>query len=835
MPCYEMGAPYAVQYLTEITTVAVEDCQTGSVTVTVTGGLPEADGSLYTASNLLPLTASFVNNTATHGGNIVINGLQNGDMYSFDIVDANGCPVTVTGGPFLGLPTANAGVDDTSCTLTYNLNAIPSVGTGTWTGPAGVVFAPANSPNATVTVPAAGVYILTWTEDNTGGCTAADNVTVLFNILTAPGTPTPTSCFNGNDGQIVVAPQGGTSPYSYQWDAAAGNQITNPATNLAAGSYMVTVTDAFGCFLDSTFILGEPAPFTYTTASTNANCGNPDGTATVNGFAGGTGGFTYDWGAGPQPSNTLTNLTPGPYSVTVADANGCDTTFSITVGNNAPFTATITGFTNASCNGVSDGTATADGFPVAGYTYQWDAAAGNQITQTAVGLGAGTYTVTVTDPATGCIDDTTVTITEPAAITVNAGADVTICLGGNTNISATGAGGAGGYIYFWDNGLGAGQNQNVSPAIPTTYTVTVNDANGCSNSDDVFVNVGNALIVTASVDDSICPGDPPVNISALATAGSGNGGPYTYTWNNGLGQGQNQTVSPAVTTTYVVTLSDGCTSPNATDSVTIYIKPVPVVDFLADTFGLCESPQQAFTFFNTTTPAGGTLWWDFGDGTGGNSNDTVSHAYAGPGSYDVSLSVTGINGCRGSLTKTNYVSVYPNPVADFTMNPTPASMFDPTVQFFDQSYSNIVSWNWNIGGIATSVMQNPVYTFPEDTGQYLVVLTVVDANGCIASTSNTAIVKGEFGIYVPNAFTPDADALNDGFFPNGFGIADEDYTFLIFDRWGENIFESHRRFAPWNGTYKGKLVQNGVYVWKLFFTDINGKAHTRIGHVNIIR
>jgi gliding motility-associated-like protein len=833
MPCYSMGQPYAVQYLTDITTVAVPDCQDSSVTITVTGGLPEADGSLYTASNLLPANASFVNNTCTHGGTIVINGLQNGDMYSFDIVDANGCPSTVTGGPFVGLPNANAGVDDTSCTLTYNLNAIVSFGTGAWTGPAGVVFVPANSANATVTVPAAGVYNFTWTEDNGGGCTSSDVVSITFNLLSIPNTPTNPLCNGGADGQIILAPQGGVPPYSYQWDAAAGNQTTNPAINLGAGTYMVTVTDAYGCFLDSTYTLTEPAPFTYTTGSTNANCGAPDGSATVVGFAGGTPGYTYDWGAGPVASNTLTNLTPGPYTVTVADANGCDTTFSITVGNNSPFTALITGSTNASCNGVADGTATADGNPAAAFTYQWDAAAGNQVTQTATGLGAGTYTVTVTDPATGCTDDTTVTITEPPALTVNAGTDVTICTGGNTNLSANGAGGAPGYTYTWDNGLGAGQNHNVSPAVQTTYIVTVTDANQCTAVDAIIVSVSPPLLVTASPDDSICPGGQ-ANISALATAGSGNGGPYTYTWDNGLGAGQNQSVSPTVTTTYIVTVSDGCTTPNATDSVTIYIKPVPVVDFLVDIFSACESPQETFTFFNTTTPAGGTLSWSFGDGTGG-GNDTMPHVFTGAGSYDISLTVTGVNGCTASVTKPNYVTVHANPTADFTSNPNPASMFDPTINFFDQSFSNIVSWAWDIGGLDSSIIQNPTYLFPEDTGNYVVTLTVVDVNGCTATVSNVATVLGEFGIYVPNAFTPDGDGINDGFFPNGFGITQDDYTFMIFDRWGEIIYESHKTFEPWDGTYKGKLVQNGVYVWKLKFKDINGKSHNRIGRVTIVR
>jgi hypothetical protein len=340
LPCYEMGPAFAVQYLTEVTYTSLPNCQDSSVTVTISGGLPEADASLYTASNLLPVTASFVNTTTTHGGNIVINGLQDGDMYSFDVVDTNGCPVTVTGGPFVGLPNANAGIDDTSCTLTYNLNAIASIGTGTWTGTG--VFANPNSANTTVTVAAAGAYTFTWTEDNTGGCTSADNVDILFNILSITKTQQDVTCYGGNDGNILVSGAGGTTPYTYSWNTTP-IQITPLASNLPAGSFTVTVTDAFGCFQDSTFTITQPAAFTYTTASQNANCGMPDGWAAVIVTGGGTSPYTYNWNnTGATTNDTLFGLAPGVDTVTVTDINGCDTTFTITVGNTPGFTASIT-------------------------------------------------------------------------------------------------------------------------------------------------------------------------------------------------------------------------------------------------------------------------------------------------------------------------------------------------------------------------------------------------------------------------------------------------------------------------------------------------------------
>jgi len=655
--------------------------------------------------------------------------------------------------------------------------------------------------------------------------------------LSIPSVITDLTCFNSGDGQVVVAPQGGLPNYSYNWSVGGiGNNAV--ASNLNAGQITITVTDANGCTLDSTFTVNEPAPFTFTTDSMNSNCFLPDGWVTVNNMAGGTGPYTYDWGAGPTPNDSLLNLIPGSYSVTITDANGCDTTISIGVGNNATFTASITGFNHASCNGATDGDATADGSdPLATYNFSWNTVP-VQNTQTATGLGAGTYIVTVTDAATGCVDTVSITITEPPVVTANAGADVTICTGGNTNLTGTGGGGTPGYTYNWDNGLGAGQTHNVSPVATTVYNVTVTDANGCTAVDAVTVTVTPPLTVVASADVYICPGGQ-ANISAQAGIGSGNGGPYTYTWNNGLGMGQNQSVSPNSTTTYIVTLTDGC-SPPVSDSVTVFMNPVPVVDFIADTFGLCESPQQGFTFTNTTDTTGGmvgTSVWDFGDGNTGAGN-TVTHAYGQPGSYDITLTVTstaGAGGCTSTLTKTSYVTVYANPTADFTMDPNPTTMFNTTVNVFDQSYTNIVSWNWNIDNLDTSSMQNPTYTFPEDTGNYLVTLTVVDANGCINTTSNTVIVMGEYGIWVPNAFTPDFDGVNDGFYPNGFGITDTDYGFYIFNRWGELIFESHNKFEPWMGDYKGSLVQNGVYVWRLEFRDINGKFHTKVGHVTIVK
>jgi len=760
MPCYDMGNPIAVQYLPQIVSAnPTEDCLDSSFTITITGGYPAINGSNFTASNLSPANASFINTTTPNGGTIQINGLLNGDMYSFDVVDDNGCPITISGGPFVGLPNANAGVDDTSCVLTYALNAIPSIGTGSWSGPAGVVFNPVNSPTATVTVPSAGTYNFTWTETNTAACVTSDVVTITFSNLSESTVTTSATC-SANDGTITITAIDGVSPYQYSID----------------------------------------------------------------------GGITF------QAPNTFSSLAANTYNIVVEDAVGCQVTASYTVNSVAGPTINSSNFTNPTCNGDCDGTITVSGSSPAGGEQYSINGINFQATGTFNNLCAGTYTVTISD-SNSCIDTVSLTLTNPDSVTISA-SDVTVCTGQSATLTATAGGGSGsGYTYNWNNGASTTSTYTVSPLATTSYPVFATDGNGCTSPTiNVTVTVTPPLSVVASPSDtSICPGE---SVIIYATPFFGNGGPYTYQWSNGSTD-SSQVVSPATTTVYTVTLNDGC-SPPTTGTVTINVMPLPQVSFTADKFEACETPVETFEFYNTTDTTGGMVGfsiWDFGDGSSA-VGDTVSHAYNNAGTYDVTLTITSsvaAGGCTNSVTYPNYITIHQNPTADFYMKDNPANMLNPIVSFYDQSYFNIVGWAWDIGGLDSSYIQNPTYEFPVDTGHYPITLTVIDDNGCIGTITKILEVEGEFGIYIPNAFTPDFDFLNEGFGPKGFGISEVNYSFFIFDRWGEIIFESHTLFEQWNGTYKNKFVQNGVYVWKLEFQDIDGKKHSKIGHVNVIR
>jgi gliding motility-associated-like protein len=1080
--CVDVGPAIAVQYLPEITTSnPTPDCQDSSFTITVNGGYPELLGGGFTASNLLPATASFVNVTAPNGGTIQINGLQNGDMYSFDITDQNGCPITVSGGPFVGLPNANAGVNDTSCTLTHTMAAIPSIGTGTWTAQAGVSVVPANSATGTATASAAGVYELYWTEDNGLGCTDVDTVVISFSNLSytttliqptcgnsngtitvnaidgltpyqysndsaltfqaldsfpnlaqgsydvvvvdalgciqtsdevlidsnspvidslsltqplcngdlngevvvhatggvapyqysidagalqadslftglsgatsylftvedaagcldtmstvlinptqlvldsaigtdvvcngddngtinlyaqggtgtltysidndttygaassftglAPNTylvwvkdangctdstqviiqePAPISipnlvdsvvCFGTATGQIQILPQGGNSPYSYGWGPAVSNGTI--ASNLIAGTYTVTVADAKGCWEDSTFVVYEPAQFTYTTDSLNANCNLPDGWAAVTSFAGGTGTYTYNWdaAAGNQTTDTAFNLVPGNYNVTVTDGNSCDTTITITVGNNPLFTTSITDVVNVKCKDGADGSATANGSdPLVNYTYSWNTVP-VQNTQTATGLQAGIwYVVTVTDPATTCFEKDSVLLTEPDSVTIVATGTQTICAGQSADLSVTAQGGSGTYTYTWDNGLGVGQNQTVSPApgSVTNYTVFATDDSLCTSAPaTVTVTVYQELTVVASPNDTICTYE---STQLNATPNFGNGGPYSYSWSPSAGLNNstisNPTANPTQATMYYVTLSDGC-SPDVVDSVFVGEWALPIAS--ADATGNVCIDDGWVTFSNTsnvTTTDTNTVTWLFGDGSYATSPwDTISHPYTNAGIYTVSMAVStpaNMGACRDTIVVVPYVEIYALPIPDFLSEPNPTTMFEPEVEFSSAPTLGFpAAWHWDFAGLDSSIFPNPIYQFPNDTsGVYSVTLTVTDMYGCVSSITKTVIVNGEFGLFVPNTFTPDFDNKNDVFMAKGFGIAKEDFSLLIFDRWGEKIFEAHDIDQGWDGFYKGVRVKTDTYVWKIIFKDVNGEKHVKHGHVNIIQ
>lgn len=564
--------------------------------------------------------------------------------------------------------------------------------------------------------------------------------------------------------------------------------------------------------------------------------------------------FTFSW----TPSSTLDNSTlqsptatpinpSTTYTVTVTNINGgCTGTSDVTVLTDCPTCdPPLPIGIDPTCNGGSDGsiTATPQGTATP-YTFNWYDSNGNLLQTTnnitvsdmMTGLAAGDYTIESIDN-TGCTNDTTITLSEPAVVVVTASTDQVICIDGSATISATATGGDGNYTFNWDNAF-VGSSQSVTPAANTCYIVDAVDGNGCpaQATDEVCITLNPPLTLTVSNDTIVCPNSP---VTFNATVSGGDGGPYNYVWTNGAGTTVSTTSSVTPTTAiddvFCVTVTDGCTTPSVNDCVTLTLAPVPVPTFVGDNLSGCYPVPVTFT--DNTNPADvSSVSWNFGDGNTSVQNGSTQNTYTNPGCYDVTLTVTSPNGCVSSTTLTDYICVFDYPTAAFQAGPQPTDLFNSTVNFLNTSINGTFS-DWDFGGLGTSNQTNPSFFFPSDNpGSYIVTLVVTNDDGCTDTTSQTIIINGIFTMYVPNAFTPDGDNINEILTPMGDGVDATGYEFSIFNRWGELIFTTTQLGVGWDGTENGIKAPNDVYVWRLKAKSVfDGTKHEFFGHSTLIR
>jgi len=693
------------------------------------------------------------------------------------------------------------------------------------------------------------------------GCTIADSVMIteppllIANITGSINV----SCFGGFDGQATVTASGGTPPYSYSWDDDS-TQTDTTTTGLSADTYTVIIIDSLSCDTTVVVTITEPALLVTAIADvTNVFCkGDSTGAATV-GVTGGTLPYTYSWNTIPvQTDSFAAGIPAGTYTVTVTDSLGCDTTAEVTISEPDTLLATITSITNVFCFGDSTGEATVS---VTGgtspYTYSWSPFGGSN--STATGLPLGTYTVTITDTL-GCDTIADVTIIEPAEIIViTAASDTLICVGMSTVISASAAGGAGSYTYTWSDSLVSGAGPDtVYPVTPTTYTVTVTDSFGCSKMDSIMVEV-NPFLIIFTAPDSICIGDT-TTISTFVTGGDGD---YSYQWSTTPNDTTDSIiVSPQVTTTYLLIVTDGCGTPTAVDSVTVNVNFYPNFDIGLDSARGCEPITIIFTDMIADIP-GSSYLWDFGDGTT-SVLQNPQHTYVTSGDSEevfyVSVIVTSPQGCTTYALDVSTIVVSPYPQANFTAIPKPkyvsnkelaaeTTILSPTIWFTDRSIGeNINNWQWDFyypasgSGDSASILQNPSHEY-NDTGSvecgycYEVELIVMNTFGCADTIVKKVIIRPVFNMYIPNAFTPNGDGLNDIFRVKGIFIDEDEFEMFIYNRWGDMLFETYDINIPWDGIANGgtEIVQQDVYVYLVNLTDIFGEEYRFVGTVTVIR
>jgi hypothetical protein len=391
--------------------------------------------------------------------------------------------------------------------------------------------------------------------------------------------------------------------------------------------YEVTGTDGNGCLNSDQVSITVNLNPTISVSSTQnpSSCNVSDGFITIG--SGSTGNLEWSGPISGSANNVTlpyiaSGLGSGQYIFSFEDVNGCaaQNISSTIIDPNSPDEPLISqGDTISFCQGQSVDLTSSY---VLGNTWST-----NETTQTISVSTIGSYSVYYTDPS-GCISaETFVEVIESAPSSINTNGNVSICLGEDAALNASGASN-----YVWDNGAGSGSSVVVSPAVNTTYIVTGIDASGCQAQGEVVLVVNSLPIVTTAADFSICYG---------STAGLSAIGASSYSWDNNGGMGSSISVSPTATTTYTVTGTDinGCSD---TNMITITVSPLPIVSITPSTLDtLCVNGSDPITL--SGTPAGGTF-----TGPGLSSNVFDPNSVGGPGSFTINYDYTDLIGCVGT-------------------------------------------------------------------------------------------------------------------------------------------------------------------------------------------
>jgi gliding motility-associated-like protein len=275
-------------------------------------------------------------------------------------------------------------------------------------------------------------------------------------------------------------------------------------------------------------------------------------------------------------------------------------------------------------------------------------------------------------------------------------------------------------------------------------------------------------------------------------------------------------------------------------SKTSIVHPNPVTDFVAPITVGCE--PLCVNFKDTSTILTGLnahYLWNVGDGSATHTTPTFTHCYTNDSifaanTFNVTLTVTSDSGCVTTKVKNNFVTVYPNPKASFIVHPESTTITDPIITFTDLSTGATI-WNWNMGDNATSSIESPTPHTYQDTGTYVVTLITSTQYLCKDTTHQTVIIEPDFMFYIPSAFTPDGDGINDSF--TGKGIFVKEFKMSIFDRWGNMIFYTDDIKIPWDGTanHGTDKAQRDVYVYSIDVIDYKKKKHNYKGTVTLMR
>jgi len=742
---------------------------------------------LYTTPGTYPVTytiTSSVNCTATYTAMVTVNPLPTSSFSAAPV-----CQGTATN--FTNTSTGGT---------TYNWSFGDGVGTSTNQNPSYTYVSPS-------------VYTASLTTTNSFSCSVASTNTVLVNLFpTVSFAAAPVCLGTATSFDNFSTP---TTNMSYTWNFGNAATTTDTSSLLAptylypaVGTYTVTLTltPTDGCVSTKTNTISvNPIPSVLITSPSPTICWNvlvpaPTLVNTPN-----NPNINYSW----VNSNTAIGLSLGGLGVPPAFTSAVNNT-----SNNIDGVISITPTLNG-CTG-----------PPASYTVTVVPTA--IVTHLNLNYCPGEIVPTITLTAT------------PLAATAN----ITWSTNAIPNIGLTTTSG-GNFIPGFTAITGVTTAQSNLITLHDNY-------GGCEGPSSSFSITINANPVAKFAYSSACTGNP-TNFTDESSSNSGFVDQWNWTFGDASSTAQNPSYqlpsSGDYTVNLEVTTNFGCKNDT---TETVHVNQSAVVSFFADTVS-CTPLATVFTDVISLPAVPIATWnWNFGNGdTATYLTQTVATATYTDGShtqiknYSVSLTVVTDSGCITKVTKNNYITVYPHPLAGFAWGPTKANILDPVITFHDQSIgaSGLNAYNWNFGDIYETVdslnysaIENPTHTY-SDLVPYTYEVTQVVQNiyGCKDSITETVTILDAFTFYIPNSFTPNGDGLNEGFKGTGIGIDDATYNMWIFDRWGLMIFHTTGLETSWDGRLNGVKVQEDVYVWKVSFDDVFKKAHDYHGTVTVLK
>ncbi|HLP51180.1 MAG TPA: gliding motility-associated C-terminal domain-containing protein [Chitinophagales bacterium] len=816
--------PYTYLWSNSATTEDIFGLVAGTYTVTVTDANGCTITAVFTLSQPNGMTSSIVGTDVTCNGasngaaNLTVSGGTTpynflwstfqgtedvsgltGGLFYVIVTDAKGCEIKDS--VFIAEPqpiVLTTVVTNISC-FNANDGAIDLSVTG---GTPNYTYLWSNSA-ATQDVSSlpGGQYVVTVTDAQ--NCTATASVTIVNPSAINANFITKNPLCNGDtSGRIDLLVSGGTPVYNFLWSNGA---VTEDLVNVGAGTYIVTITDSRNCnHVDSATIV-EPGQIFTSGVVKNVSCnGLADGFVDITAYAG-TLPYTYKWST-LQSTEDIFNVPGGDYYVTVTDINGCEAVSLYIIKEPLPLGIGIAK-TDVRCYGEATGTLAV--LPTGGttpYYYLWNNFATDSLL---LGVEAGHYIIQLTD-SNGCFIYDSVDVTQPSEINIAATLVDALCYGAaDADIDVTTTGGTPSYSFNWSN---SATTEDLIGVVAGTYTITVTDGNVCQKTATFTVGEGPQIISSLAALDPICNGGNTGSITAITSGGVQ---PYNYAWSNSK---TTVAIGTLVAGTYTLTITDAanCT---VTSSAVLNNPAAITVSANAQGAKCFNTASGQVTAFVT----GGFAPYNYMLNGVAQSNDTFTNLL--PGQY--LLLVTDVNGCQGSasfsVSSPSDISVDLNVTEQVILTGMQTQLIATAT-----SDTTILNYFWSPDSIGSSIFDysgcgdplncsNPKVA-PRTTTVFTVL--VMNADSCYASDTVTVYVDNELSAFIPSAFTPNGDGLNDRFEFDILGATNVEVS--VFNRWGQRIYYNPSQANKmnvgndgWDGTVDGRLAPFDTYVYQI--------------------